>query len=186
MKRAIVFSLIAGFAFACTGPRGYTGAQGPTGMTGAQGPAGMTGSQGQRGMTGSQGQTGATLAQPQPSSQAGWVSLRDILFDFDKAEVRPSEMSKIADIAAYVNQNPGVRLGIDGSTDLLRGTNEYNVPLSQKRVANVRAALIKTGVSASRIEAGGFAAERTRCDDTTERCSQRDGRVEVLAHSSEG
>ena len=48
-------------------------------------------------------------------------------FDFDKADIRPSEMSKIADIAAYAKQNPGVRLGIDGATDLLRGTNQYNV-----------------------------------------------------------
>ena len=185
MKRSTVFSAIAGIAIACTGPRGPTGPQGPTGMTGSQGPAGMTGSQGQRGPTGSQGQSGVTESQARPASLAGWVSLRDILFDFDKADVRPSEMSKISDIAAYVNQNPGVRVGIDGATDLLRGTNQYNVALSQRRVANVRDALVRTGVSASRIETGVFAAERAKCSDSTERCSQRDGRVEVLAHSSD-
>ena len=84
-----------------------------------------------------------------------------------------------------MNQNPGVRVGIDGATDLLRGTNQYNVALSQRRVANVRDALVRTGVSASRIETGGFAAERAKCSDSTERCSQRDGRVEVLAHSTD-
>jgi len=47
-------------------------------------------------------------------------------------------MNKISDIAAYVHQNPPVVVGIDGSTDLLRGTNQYNVALSQRRVANVR------------------------------------------------
>ncbi len=36
-------------------------------------------------------------------------------------------MSKTSDIATYMNQNPSARLGIDGSTDLLRGTNQYNV-----------------------------------------------------------
>ena len=185
MKRSLVFVVIAGFAVACTGPRGYTGPQGPTGMTGAQGPAGMTGSTGQRGMTGSQGQAGVTESQGQPVAVAGWVSLRDILFDFDRAEIRPSEMSKISDIASYVDQNPNVRLGIDGATDLLRGTNQYNATLSQRRIANVRDALVRSGVSANRIETGGFAAERARCSDSTERCSQRDGRVEVLAHSTD-
>jgi outer membrane protein OmpA-like peptidoglycan-associated protein len=175
MKRSLVFAVIAVFAVACTGPRGYTGPQGPTGMTGAQGPTGMTGSQGQPGMTESQGQ---------PAPVAGWVSVRDITFDFDKADIRPSEMIKISDVASYANQNPGVRIGIDGSTDLLRGTNHYNVALSQRRVANVRDALMRTGVSADRIETGGFAAERPKCNDSTEQCSQRDGRVEVLARRS--
>jgi outer membrane protein OmpA-like peptidoglycan-associated protein len=177
MNRSLVLSVIAGFAVACVGPPGATGPQGPTGMTG------MTGAQGPAGMTGSTGQSGYAAPQAQPATLAGWVSLRDILFDYDKADVRSSEMTKISDIASYVNQNPTVRLGIDGSTDLLRGTNQYNTALSQRRVTNVRDALIRAGVSADRIESGGFAAERARCNESNERCSQRDGRVEVLAHS---
>ncbi|HME69854.1 MAG TPA: OmpA family protein [Myxococcota bacterium] len=172
MKRSLLCVVIALFALACTGPPGKTGPQGPTGMTGAQGPAGMTGSQGQPGTTGSQGQAVV---------EANWVSLRDIMFAYDSADIRPSEMNKISDIAAYVHQNPPVIVGIDGSTDLLRGTNQYNVALSQRRVANVRDALIRSGVSADRIETGRFGAERAKCNDSTEVCSQREGRVEVLA-----
>ena len=89
-------------------------------------------------------------------------------------------MRKISDIASYVDQNPGVRLGIDGSTDLRRGTN-HEADLSERRIANVRDALMRTGVSADRIETGGFAAERARCDDSAGDC---DGRVEVLASSN--
>lgn len=77
-------------------------------------------------------------------------------------------------------QNPSVRLGIDGSTDLLRGTNQYNVALSQQRVSNVRDALIQAGVSADRMETGGFGVARMKCSDSAESCPQRDGRVEVL------
>jgi outer membrane protein OmpA-like peptidoglycan-associated protein len=176
MKRSLALFAAASLALACTGPRGPTGPQGATGatgMTGAQGPAGMTGSQGQRG-----------IAASQTPPLAGWVSLRDVMFDFDKADIRPSEMSKIADIASYVNQNPGIRLGIDGDTDLLRGTNRYNTGLSERRIANVREALLQAGVSKDRIETGRFAAERAKCSDSTERCSERDGRVEVLARSN--
>ena len=102
------------------------------------------------------------------------------MFEYNRAEIRPTEMSKIAEIAAYTNQNPLVRVGIDGSTDLLRGTNQYNAALSQQRVGNVREALIRAGIPADRIETGGFGAERAKCNDANEQCSQRDGRVEVM------
>jgi len=175
MKRSLGLAVIAVFAVACTGPRGDTGPQGPTGMTGERGPTGMTGAQGERGTTDSR---------RQPAAIGGWVSLRDIVFDSEEADIRRSEMDKISDIASYVDQNPSVRLRIDGSTDLIRGTNQYDVDLSQRRVDEVRDALIRAGVSADRIETGSFPAERARCNDSTEHCSQRDGRVEVLARSA--
>lgn len=192
MKHGLSYAVIALFAVGCAGPAGVAGPQGSTGatgMTGSQGGAGMTGAQGQTGMTGSQGQAGVTGAQGQPGvagpaspTAAGtrWTSLRDIMFDYNRAEIRSTELSKIADIAAYTNQNPSARLGIDGSTDLLRGTNQYNAAMSQQRVGNVRDALIRAGVSADRIEAGSFGAERAKCNEANEPCSQRDGRVEVM------
>jgi outer membrane protein OmpA-like peptidoglycan-associated protein len=192
MKHGLSYAVIALFAVGCAGPAGVAGPQGSTGatgMTGSQGGAGMTGAQGQTGMTGSQGQAGVTGAQGQPGvagpaspAAAGtrWTSLRDIMFDYNRAEIRSTELSKIADIAAYTNQNPSARLGIDGSTDLLRGTNQYNAAMSQQRVGNVRDALIRAGVSADRIETGSFGAERAKCNEANEPCSQRDGRVEVM------
>jgi outer membrane protein OmpA-like peptidoglycan-associated protein len=174
IKHSTVLAAVALFALACTGPRGPMGPPGPTGMTGAQGATGLTGSQGQPGMAASPG----SVASP------GWITLRDIMFDFDRADLRPSEKNKISDVAAYLSQNPSVHVGIDGSTDLLRGTNRYNESLSQQRVANVRDALIRAGVSPDRIETGRIGVERVQCDDSTEQCSQRDGRVEVMARSS--
>jgi outer membrane protein OmpA-like peptidoglycan-associated protein len=210
MKRSLFVAIAALFAFACTGPAGMTGPQGPTGMvgsqgstgmtgaqgstgmTGAQGSTGMTGSQGSTGMTGSQGSTGVTGAQGPAGMAAarsprvagpGWAPLRDFTFDYDRTDIRSSELNQPAEIAAYVRQNPSVRLGIDGSTDLLRGTNQYNSGLSQGRIVTVRDALIRAGVSADRIEMGTFAAQRPGCNDSTERCAQRDGRVEVLVRN---
>jgi outer membrane protein OmpA-like peptidoglycan-associated protein len=199
MKHGLSCAVLALFAVVgCTGPAGIpgpqgstgaTGSQGYTGMTGSQGQAGMTGAQGQPGMTGSQGQAGVTGAQGQPGVAGAvnpgpggtrWTSLRDIMFDYNRTDIRSTEMTKIADIAIYTNQNPSVRVGLDGSTDLLRGANQYNGALSQQRVGNVREALIRAGVSADRIETGGFGAERAKCNDANELCSQRDGRVEVM------
>lgn len=181
MKRSFVFAALAVLAVACVGPRGETGPQGPTGMTGAEGPTGMTGMTGAQGVAGSSGQRVVTGSRDHAASVPGWVSLREIVFDFNEADIRPSELTKISDIASYVSQNPAVRLGIDGSTDLRRGANQNNVALSDRREANVRDSLIRSGVAANRIEIGTFAVERAKCDDSREECSERDGRVEVLA-----
>jgi len=180
MTHRMWFAVVGLLAIGCAGPAGMTGPQGATGMTGPQGPTGMTGSQGQTGMTGSQGQPGMPGSPAPVAAVARWTPLKDIRFDYDKAEIRPLEMSKVSEIATYMSQNPAVRLGIDGSTDLLRGTNQYNVALSQQRVSNVRDALLRAGVSADRMETGGFAVQRPKCNDSAETCSQRDGQVEVL------
>lgn len=206
MKRRLLTSFVPLFAVVlavgCAGPTGLTGPQGQTGMTGAPGPAGMmgpqgppgvsgmqgsvgmTGAQGSAGSTGVQGPAGLTGAQGPAAMATRWTPLKDIMFDYDKAEIRPSEMYKTSEIAAYMHQNPSVRLGIDGSTDLLRGTNSYNTILSQQRVGNVRDALLRAGVSGDRMEIGGFGVARVSCNESTERCGQRDGRVEVLVRSS--
>jgi peptidoglycan-associated lipoprotein len=104
------------------------------------------------------------------------------MFAYDKADVRSSEMSKTSEIAAYMKQNPSLRLGIDGDTDT-RGTTRYNANLNERRISAVRDALIQAGVPADRIETGAFGQERSNCNDTTPQCWQRDGRVEVLVRS---
>jgi outer membrane protein OmpA-like peptidoglycan-associated protein len=207
MRRRLLVALLplcAGMfvAAGCAGPTGLTGATGPQGppgmtgaqgspgspgMTGAQGSAGMTGVQGSAGMTGVQGPTGLTGAQgstaPSPLQPAvRWTSLRDFMFDYDRSDIRYSESRKPSEVAAYMSQNPSVRLGIDGYTDS-RGTSQYNVPLSQRRVAAVRDALIQAGVPSDRIETGTFGTDRLMCNPSTEQCSQRDGRVEVLVRA---
>jgi peptidoglycan-associated lipoprotein len=147
-------------------------------MTGVQGSAGMTGVQGPTGLTGAQGSTAPSPLQP----AVRWTSLRDFMFDYDRSDIRYSESRKPSEVAAYMSQNPSVRLGIDGYTDS-RGTSQYNVPLSQRRVAAVRDALIQAGVPSDRIETGTFGTDRLMCNPSTEQCSQRDGRVEVLVRA---
>jgi outer membrane protein OmpA-like peptidoglycan-associated protein len=211
MNRRLLMALIplcAGmFVVGCTGPAGMTGAQGSPGLTGAQGSPGMTGAQGSSGMTGAQGSAGMTGAQGSagmtgvqgptgitgatgpaapnlaPLPAVRWTSMKDFMFDFDRSDIRYSESKKPAEIATYMSQNPTARLGIDGYTDS-RGSSQYNLPLSQRRVATVRDALIQAGVPADRIETGTFGTDRSLCNPATEQCAQRDGRVEVLVRSS--
>jgi outer membrane protein OmpA-like peptidoglycan-associated protein len=211
MNRRLLMALIplcAGmFAVGCTGPAGMTGAQGSPGLTGAQGSPGMTGAQGSAGMTGAQGSAGMTGVQGSagmtgvqgptgitgatgaaapnlaPLPTVRWTSMKDFMFDFDRSDIRYSESKKPAEIATYMTQNPTARLGIDGYTDS-RSSTQYNLPLSQRRVATVRDALIQAGVPADRIETGTFGTDRSLCNPATEQCAQRDGRVEVLVRAS--
>jgi outer membrane protein OmpA-like peptidoglycan-associated protein len=211
MNRRLLIALVplcAGmFAVGCTGPAGMTGAQGSPGLTGAQGSPGMTGAQGSAGMTGAQGSAGMTGVQGSagmtgvqgptgitgatgpgapnlaPLPAVRWTSMKDFMFDFDRSDIRYSESKKPAEIATYMSQNPTARLGIDGYTDS-RGSSQYNLPLSQRRVATVRDALIQAGVPADRIETGTFGTDRSLCNPATEQCAQRDGRVEVLVRAS--
>ena len=76
-----------------------------------------------------------------------------------------------------------MRIGIAGYTDT-QSRDQYNLPLSQRRVETVRDSLIQAGVPADRIETGTFGTDRFMCNSANEQCSQREGRVEVLVRAS--
>jgi len=200
MKRGLAGLSIALFAVGCVGPAGMTGPPGPpgppgpvgvgmigppgpAGPTGPQGAVGPTGAQGSAGPTGAQGPAGGTMPQTVALTTSPWTPFRDIMFDFDRADIRAAEMSKISELAAYARQNPTVRLGVDGYTDS-RGATFYNGALSQRRAIAVRDALIQSGVPADRIDIGTFGTDRARCDESIVQCRQRDARVEVLVRPS--
>jgi peptidoglycan-associated lipoprotein len=60
-----------------------------------------------------------------------------ILFDYDKATIRPAEESKLLNNAAWLKQNPTVKFQIEGHADE-RGSQEYNIALGDERAAAVK------------------------------------------------
>jgi len=77
-------------------------------------------------------------------------------FDFDKADVKPEFLSEIEDVALFMEQHPDVVVELEGHTDS-RGTEPYNLDLSQRRADAVRAELIERfEVASSRVSARGF------------------------------
>ena len=81
-----------------------------------------------------------------------------VLFDYDSARVRPSEVSKIDAVAAYLKSNPG-KLVIEGHCDE-RGTAEYNRALGERRALAARGELINLGIDASRISTISYGKDR--------------------------
>ncbi len=192
MRRGLFFAVLALFAVGCSvrpiggdtgwkiyGPTGPQGMAGPQGVAGPAGPAGPQGPQGPAGAQGVAGVAGVAGAEGSAAVASSWTKFDDILFDFDKSDVRANETSKVADIAAYLQKNPSITIGIDGYTDP-RGTNEYNQALSERRVNAVRDALVKAGVPGDKIQTGAFGEMRLKCQEATEVCWQSDRRVEVL------
>jgi outer membrane protein OmpA-like peptidoglycan-associated protein len=155
------------------GPAGPIGMTGPQGPQGPQGPAGVAGKQGPAGPAGVQGVSGPE------GPQRPWVAFADFLFDFDQSVIRASETSKVDKLAQYMKDNPNIEIGIDGHADP-RGSNQYNQPLSQRRVDAIKAALVNAGVPSAKIQTGAFGKTQLKCSEATEACWQRDRRVEVL------
>ena len=147
------------------GAQGTTGAQGVTGETGFQGSttAGVAGPAGGSGAVGEQGATGPMGAQGPAGVIGRWMSYRDSWFESGEAGIRPTDTSKVSDIAAYMKQNPSLQVGIDTF-------DTSSQDLRDRRVNAVRDALIHAGVPAEKIATGAFGDPKPR----------HNSRVEVL------
>ncbi|WP_157754230.1 DUF7507 domain-containing protein [Lysobacter capsici] len=72
---------------------------------------------------------------------AQWPLLGTVLFDTDKATIKPKYLPVIAKVAAALEQLRGTRVVITGHTDL-RASDEYNVALGMRRTRAVFEAIV--------------------------------------------
>lgn len=78
-----------------------------------------------------------------------------VLFDFDKADLRPDAGPALAQIAKLLTGYPQARVSVRGYTDSV-GSDSYNLDLSQRRAEAVRQALAaQPGAVAAHLEAVG-------------------------------
>lgn len=76
------------------------------------------------------------------------------LFDFDKYSLRQEAFPVLDEIAAWMQENPERIAIIEGYTDN-RGTDAYNLVLSQRRAEAVMNYLVANGVDKARLTAEG-------------------------------
>lgn len=107
------------------------------------------------------------------------ISLSDILFDVNKATLKPGATSNVEKISAILNQYPNYNISVEGHTDAT-GSDAYNQTLSERRAASVREALIAGGVSADRITSKGFGKTQPVASNDTPAGRQQNRRVEVI------
>ena len=81
---------------------------------------------------------------------------QNILFDFDKSDVKPEYHAILAEVGAFMRDHPQAKVILAGHTDNV-GTREYNMKLSHRRAVSVRNYLAeKEFIDESRITLSGF------------------------------
>ena len=99
-----------------------------------------------------------------------------VLFDFDKYDIRRSEESKLLSMAAWLKQNATVRFTIEGHADE-RGSQEYNIALSDERANAVRKYFSSQGIAETRMTTVPYGEERPVCREQNEDCWQKNRRA---------
>ena len=85
--------------------------------------------------------------------------LKDIYFDFDKYDIRPTDAGILKENAALLVKFPNVKIQIEGHCDE-RGTVEYNLALGERRANNAKRYLISLGIPEKRISTISYGKER--------------------------
>ena len=106
------------------------------------------------------------------------VTFGDVLFDLNKAELKPSGMTNIIQLAQFLRDNPERQVIIEGYTDST-GSDAYNQSLSQARATSVMAALVRQGIDPKRIVAQGYGKQYPVADNSSSAGRAQNRRVEV-------
>jgi OmpA-OmpF porin, OOP family len=102
----------------------------------------------------------------------------DVLFDFDKAVIKPEGKSKLDDIS---NKAKGINLEVVigiGHADSV-GSDAYNQRLSVRRAESVKAYLVSKGIEANRVYTEGKGEKQPVADNKTRDGRAKNRRVEI-------
>jgi peptidoglycan-associated lipoprotein len=83
----------------------------------------------------------------------------DVLFDFDKSEVREDGRKTCQAVADYLKKNPRAKIVIEGHCDE-RGTAEYNMALGERRATAVMTYIVSLGVPKAALSTVSFGTEK--------------------------
>lgn len=102
----------------------------------------------------------------------------EVLFDFDKDTIRKGAQRDLDRIAKYLKQKPFKKVIVEGHTDS-KGSDSYNLNLSQRRANRVKAWLVqKYGFASSQFNAVGKGEKNPVAPNDSEEGRQLNRRVE--------
>ena len=85
--------------------------------------------------------------------------LKDIHFDFDKYDIRPSDGAILKENAALLKKYTNLKVQIEGHCDE-RGTVEYNLALGERRANRTKDYLVSLGVSPDHVSTISYGKEK--------------------------
>ncbi|MBD5257928.1 MAG: OmpA family protein [Barnesiella sp.] len=89
------------------------------------------------------------------------VVVDNIFYDFDKATLRPESKTALDEMAQIMRDNPNITIEMASHTDR-KGSDEYNLALSERRAKSVIDYLISVGIKADRLQHMGYGESRPK------------------------
>jgi outer membrane protein OmpA-like peptidoglycan-associated protein len=105
--------------------------------------------------------------------------LEGVNFDFDKSAIRQEDLDSIDKDVASLDSWGNVNIEVAGHTDS-RGSDEYNMKLSQRRADAVRNYLASKGIAADRLFTKGYGESQPVADNATDEGRFKNRRVELV------
>ena len=105
-----------------------------------------------------------------------WV-LKGVTFEVNSDVLKPESRQVLDEAVAILQPRTSVRLEIQGHTDNT-GNSAYNMKLSDKRAAAVKAYLVSKGIAADRLEAKGYGDTMPVADNSTAEGRNANRRIE--------
>ena len=113
-------------------------------------------------------------------TERGFVmTFGDVLFNTDKAQLKPEGMRNVQKLAEILKQNPQRIVQVEGFTDST-GSAAHNQELSERRALSVSAALMEMGVSRDRISTRGYGEAYPVASNDNASGRQLNRRVEIV------
>jgi len=106
-------------------------------------------------------------------------TLEDVLFDFNKSQLKPRAWDILQVVANHMKQNARYNAYVEGHTDSV-GSNAYNVRLGQRRAQSVRQGLISLTIGGSRISTQSYGESRPIASNDSDAGRQKNRRVEII------
>jgi outer membrane protein OmpA-like peptidoglycan-associated protein len=116
--------------------------------------------------------------QPEPETEPPLMRFQDVLFDFDRSNLRPEADAILAPVLEMLQRDPSLNVDIEGHADWM-GSDEYNIRLSQRRAQAVVDWLVTRGISRERLNAVGKGEREPIATNETAEGRQLNRRVEV-------
>jgi OOP family OmpA-OmpF porin len=109
----------------------------------------------------------------------GKIVTHGILFDVDKATIKPLSMGAINSIYNLLKKHASLKFEIGGYTDNT-GDAKHNLELSKQRADAVMAQLVNMGIDPSRLSAKGFGDSKPMDSNSTPEGRANNRRVEFV------
>lgn len=109
------------------------------------------------------------------------AGLETLYFTFDSYTLPPEELYKADAAVQYLLDNPTCVMIVEGHCDE-RGSNEYNLSLSEQRAIGVRDYMVALGVASERIQTRAFGEEKPADPAQNEAAYAKNRRAEFVPY----